>query len=53
MTLDLAPNEVQTIVNALTTRPYAEVSELIPKIIRQANSQVAHSETPEDAGSED
>jgi hypothetical protein len=53
MILDLAPNEVQTIVNALTQRPYAEVSELIPKIIRQANTQASHSEKPEDADSED
>ena len=53
MILDLEPNEVQTIVNALSQRPYAEVAELIPKIIQQANAAVRTTETAEDAPPED
>jgi hypothetical protein len=47
VTLTLSEQEVQLILNTLAARPYAEVMNLIPKIIEQTT------ERPEDASSED
>lgn len=39
MTLDLDPKEIEFIVNVLAQRPFAEVAQLIDKIVSQAKAQ--------------
>jgi len=39
--LQLAPQEVQYILNVLAERPYRECNEVIGKIMGQANPQMA------------
>lgn len=40
MTLSLSSDHVQYILNALAERPFKEVGELIPLIMKQATEQV-------------
>lgn len=47
MKLDLEQQEVQTILNALASQPYANVFQLIPKIVGQANAAAAPAPAPE------
>lgn len=41
MKLDLTEQELDYIMRLLMVRPYNEVSNLVPKIMRQANAQAA------------
>ena len=45
--LELTPEEVQVIVNALATQPYHQVAGLIPKLIAQANPTDGPAEKPD------
>lgn len=38
--LTVTPAEAQAILAALAARPYAEVGELIPRLIAEANNQI-------------
>lgn len=39
MRIDLTTEEAQMVINALAARPYAEVANIIPKIMLQARKQ--------------
>jgi hypothetical protein len=44
--LTLPSDQVQYILNVLAERPFKEVGELIPLIMKQATSQVAAAQAP-------
>jgi hypothetical protein len=45
--LELTPEEVQVVINALAQMPYAQVAGLIPKLIAQANPKEGIVEKPD------